>query len=916
MSFSLSTDGRELLIQAEDNRQTLELVPHSHLSADFPKFLSVDYHHWAELKNKTVEFRPLPYPWSSSHRQWLLEFSHHGATTLNNVETRANLIDMHSTCFRLLSQRLSPLESSRYVHITIPTSLSSQLPVQVDLPRMKLSFFLNQNRQLESHNFRGQIVDSNQSTGTMLGLQNQLVLCAKDSVAQSSPGSRSVLIPYGNVQFAKKDHHVLVTIQPDSDRHVSFHRYLIDTDLGYLRSDSGLTSRLFKIYLHALTSHCLPDPLTRHTGTEQALSELSEPASSSFDQIDMEQAKLLELIGSLTPRQVYYPPHLKRMQTIDWANLPSLSQHFAFCVAVSNIISRAKTLQLFCSLDFTLKTAFMSPGDDLLKRFTRRSGIYYPSDQLDFREQILDLDARKDKVCTGRDNLTGEWRDVGQAAAWASRLVVRNWGHAAYNPCDLVSLAESWNTLHGVSDNLDLTYSSLWLNLTPSNSWITIYDLCRQANPSDKYALSTCLASAAFSQKLSSDQSLLMTLVAFATNPAFRSLPPPSDSLFDLEDGYLPNFHRVENIVVDATREVDDTPAGTLTQGEDESDDEFEHKQCQFFGQNVQRYRSELVRSLTSQWPSTQLMITSEEYESWFNMEACLTEVEDYFTSCARNIELREHLERLERVLSSQPTSKNIDFTIPTIFPLAQPTSSLVPVDPWSMHRLDAFMVSRPCPPQAKVLTSSRHVIPKKLGTVNNTHRLSALFNEFKHDARPLNCRYGHELDESRVDLMRRRPLAPLSELPPNGVLVKNGMECQSQLQAAFQQLSSCLSPSTPTERVASIAGVWPRITPRTLLRQLSLKSRIRCDISPRWRKGLIAYAQLFIEYQRSQRLISLAAAGNKEEFCKEVDHTTGESNKETPDPDWLLVQVRYTNREHILHAHAFPRLKVTSVPD
>ncbi|QRW06902.1 Large low complexity protein [Ceratobasidium sp. AG-Ba] len=358
--ISLSLDSAEhLVVRASQDGDTFELIPHSKFTDDFPTFFSSEYHHWMNIGTGVVEFRPLDKPWVSENDNWRLYYSSRSSSTMK-MTTASGFVS--------------------YSIDTAPTrSDTDHLDVTVELPRMKLTFFVNGKMELESQNFRGQVIDKTQSSGTMFGLKDQLVLCAKSATARSLPQSRSVIIPYGAVQFSLRGNHTQVAIDRGSERYVNFYRYKIDTDLGYLANTStSLTSRLFKIYLHALTSHCLPDPLIRRTGTEEALYELGEAATTSFDQIDEEQAQLLQLIGSLTPKRVYYPAHLKAMQTTTWAGLPSLAQHYAYCTAVNSVLERAHTLELFNSLGFHTKPYEIKYDHDLLMRATYRTRIYYP----------------------------------------------------------------------------------------------------------------------------------------------------------------------------------------------------------------------------------------------------------------------------------------------------------------------------------------------------------------------------------------------------------------------------------------------------------------------------------------------------------------------------------------------------------
>jgi hypothetical protein len=104
-----------------------------------------------------------------------------------------------------------------------------------------------------SKQFRGMSIDKNQAFSTFTGLVKKLVLCNIVS------GSRSVVVPYGNLTYYRHQNHVKVTIDCNFSGHVKYHSYQINNQLGRLVDNGSLQSKLFKSYLHATTSHCLVD---------------------------------------------------------------------------------------------------------------------------------------------------------------------------------------------------------------------------------------------------------------------------------------------------------------------------------------------------------------------------------------------------------------------------------------------------------------------------------------------------------------------------------------------------------------------------------------------------------------------------------------------------------------------------------
>ncbi|KAG8751457.1 hypothetical protein FRC11_009357 [Ceratobasidium sp. 423] len=198
------------------------------------------------------------------------------------------------------------------------------------------------------------------------------------------------------------------------------------------------------------------------------------------------------------------------------------------------------------------------------------------------------------------------------------------------------------------------------------------------------------------------------------------------------------------------------------------------------------------------------------------------------------------------------------------------------------------------------VSVRSKLSVPTIIGPAIDTTRLANLFTELQESPSPLNRRYGVDLNESRRDLDSKPTVWLPGKLPAPTMLKRTVFgsrvcrtreECSSYLNDSYTRLVSALSPRTDTERIASVSGVWPRVTPRTMLQQLSLRYRPHFDSFPEWRSGFIGYARAFANYQRSQRLIALVGSGSVDEFNKELDLSPG-SNPGADDPDWLLVQI------------------------
>ncbi|KAG8713331.1 hypothetical protein FRC09_018831, partial [Ceratobasidium sp. 395] len=889
VSFHLETSTRKLIIRTRIAGVTLELMSPNCFLGDFPLFFLSDCHHWLNLQTGAVEFRPLLAPWSSCDKNWQLCPNSESTYTMRRITENQpiSLLGAHDPMFRSIINQLCPLEDPRYISAIILAT--SPQRISVELPRMKLTFFVNENRQLESDNFRGLVVDESQSTGTMFGLYNQLVLCTKSPVGQLLPRSRCVLIPHGTVNFTAYGGHVRVTINHGSSQHIVFHQYKVDADLGCLAGSVGLTSRLFKLYLHALTSYFLPDPLTGCTGTEEALHELSEPSTSSFDEIDVEQAHLLQLIGGLTPKRNYYPVHLQSMMTTHWHDISPIAQHYAFGIGANSILNRAHALRLFNSSNLNAEPYITKFDSTLLGRAANRTRACYPLD-IAIRLPTVAEKSGDSQTYIGRDSFATGWTEEARVALWTSNLVYAKWGTPVYAPHDFVPLVESWGVVHGPSRGLELalTYSSDWL-LFPDlpQSWITLYDLCRQATIySDKYKLCTCLASATYSDLL--PRNLVPTLLAFATNLKFSEIAPPSHPWYQLPDGYKPIHERIRGILFARTCGIENTPAGQLRKNQNESTEDWIQRKQDYFNTNVSELGTELARLWIHDWQSFSF-IPPPKYSAWFSIWSCTQQVRLYFNSCLKNLELLAYLREAENVLTSHPATLGLGFreiALHITEPIEKQPTRFV-----GQPYLEQLMQQRSCPELRNTSPEQALPVSREKGQPADSTRLKNLLAEFRDPrAHPLNQLYGTDLEASRIDLEKVNASLVPDQVQSSRELKRNLHTYRSRLQDKLQEIQVALGPCTGIEAIASAAGIWPRVTRRAILGRLALWAR--ATISPAWQRILIEYARAYIEYQRSQRLIQLVIEGKRDEFFKELESTSTALGSWNDHPDWLLVQI------------------------
>jgi len=313
-----------------------EYIPREYLNEDLPATFVKRYSHWMNLSNQIIQFRPVQQPWMSVPDSWALS-----SGTLSKGVCR--VIDPYSNTAEQIVKIMEPLESKYNINCIFNSHVDS---LEVELPRFSLSFTLaREDSVLSSKNYPGMCVNRSQGIGALIGLKSKLVLGPAEP---SSTRPKAVLIPQGEFSPRIAGNHVEVLAHPSSRNRIRHHIFEANTTIGLLSDSGALSSKLLICYLHALTSHCLPDPLTRRTGTEEAFRLLGSVALRSFQRLDANSAHYLQAIADLSPQRAYYPDHLQVMETVEWnSNLLSLSQHDAFWQMAQAIHEHFKS---FCEI--------------------------------------------------------------------------------------------------------------------------------------------------------------------------------------------------------------------------------------------------------------------------------------------------------------------------------------------------------------------------------------------------------------------------------------------------------------------------------------------------------------------------------------------------------------------------------------
>ena len=894
MKIFFSWKDGNIILQARkpDSSQLLQLIPQSTLVGDFPPHFIDEYIHWLALSTGELEFRPVDSPWTSRPSNWCLYLRNPSIPkkkkkrrTLSPYATLQKVyqdtppiraIDIRSSTFDIVTRLLSPIENPECLIFTHTTET-----LEVSLPRFRLSFFVNTNWELECRSIPGYVVDRTQACGTMFGLRNKLVLCPGSTKLDEPLMQRRIIIPQGQISFTSSGDFTNVYMNTGVEGHVRWHEYIIDTDLGCLRGNTSLMSKLYQCYLHALTSHCLPDPLLGHTGTEEALYILRSAGCKSFQRLDADEAEMLELIGNLTP----YRGYSGNMVNVIWKGLPALSQHHDFFPAARSLLGHAEALGTLYD-DYTRFNIHRNPL--LLNRAASRNRSYYPSDlhisggtsfRGDVKYRSRDISS---PGTTKRAVFQTSW------SIWNGRPSLYCWAS------DLWDLMKSWGSVGPLGGGkISLRYSRYWLEFDAARDWFGIYDLCCKTinrNHENLRSLKTTLlfslSAAAYGQYKYSDIIPIVSIIAL--DERCQNLGPPLDShdSYRLVDGVSPEITYLERLVSDtAVPLLSLTPARSLN---------VEGTTHNYLGPEerdaaIRRESSVVAESILCQWPDYQFVGFPDQ---WFGKSKCKELLESYALSITRNIRLRNHVLQLQNIL--QHYGKVL---IPAITPYGFSPRFITRTAKVSSHSLCDVLSARsdvPTPPaggesfQFSVIPST--AATNRVPSTSGSHGLQTLIEELQNSPQPLLQLCGNELNYSNCALVEQTASSfARHATPSHEMLLAYHDGCSRIKDRIFSEIKAALSPSELMEEITDTAGLWPRITPRSILRQLARDHII--TLPDQWKTLIMHYALSVLKYQQSIRLLGLSSRQKHEELVRELEAVCDDGIKEWT-PDWLLIQV------------------------
>lgn len=876
--------------------QIWEFVPPRLLAGAVPDDFIESYAHWYNLDGDYIEFRPVNEPWRSSSSYWQLQRKGHRRWYLANGGMC--LVSIKSETAQTISRILEPIEKASRLHCKFhPTSSL----VEIEIPRLRLNFSLQAGHSsIRCRQYRGMSIDTNQSLGTLVGLHNKLVLI------HDNDHDRKILIPEGNVSWEKSGEHVVVRIgwQAVSNYHV----YSVDEHLGRLVDNGNLQSKLILCYLHAVTSFCIPDPLTQKTGTEQALAILRSASTRSFTVLQAENIAILEKIAALTPETSYYPLNERVMQRVVWQPfLGCLAQHPDFQQQVLAILDQDSRMRMFTLYSHTRQPVLPQVNNILLKRYRIRSSSFRVSG-FGAEDHTSEYDS--------------QYSGLGQHYESEECYRVFTICKSLYDEIPLPTqeinhesrLSSIWEFLcqsdeiHGpnyVLDKSQIKYDASWL-LNPekfvSKHWCSIHRLfSSQSSRPSKHQLIFWISTLAISDKV--PMPILETLAALYLNPRIAAHLPPARPSFRPCEGYKFNTYALQAEIRPFQRQK--TPESSFTPQKGELYKKFTLRIQSIQQSNSARALNHFIDALRTQWPAssptTPSDLTIPKFEDYFEVQKVMNGVRLRFLIWFHNIELREYLSNIVSSFS-EGAVQSISITSCPIPPPAHPQSRRP-----GFFQTDDILDLRLGPPPIIAMKAPRldELIHTSRGSAASKARLLELIEALGGQARSdYEKQYVMQLSASTTALHEIKAVAQLDlgneELEV--VLFDYIQRCEAHQTEVYGGLLSrmnfsCVAIGTADLesqvrrsilKALSTVRVGPRLSPTFLLEQLTRKRWSK--LSAEWKRCFITYGLSITTLQQAKRLLSLI--GRREDLVRELQNP-GHTNWDPYEfPESLVLEI------------------------
>ncbi|KAM0336155.1 hypothetical protein ACHAPQ_004430 [Fusarium lateritium] len=883
----------DLLVRLYKPGLRLDLIPSRLVRGIVPYQFADNFAHWYRRDTESIEFCKLHNPWTADDQSnW--HFTRDAGYWKLSRQDGAFLVAPSSKLAERIAIILNPLEARLGLHLVYDTR---KLATEIEIPNLRLEFLLKSGESLiESRQFRDMHIDSDQSTGTLIGFKSKLVLASS-----RRPLGRMVLIPEGDVQYETKtfnqlEKHTMVTVVHGTARRVQ--AYKLDDILGRLVGGTRTESKLYLAYLHGLTSYCLPDPFIGRTGTEQALDILGSAAVRVTGVLTETSYTILASIARLSPKRSFYPRNEKVMQVVEWSHeLSYMSQDDRFFRVTHDLLAkcldicflypkhRVPATPRFTSMHLVERAINRAAGGHVAgfgaEEFTTKHDVKYtPRTRGELPERAI----RAQEIAFR----------IYHSQCYIMQRPEPSYAQRFYK---LLSTDNLFNTSQ-IPPKSMMQYDSRWLQKPESflaSDWCQIhYAFHRNQDWLNKFELLVWIATMSYSNQ--HDPQITQVLLIMAQSASVSAVPLPTEPSYDLLEGYTFVPEEVSRVAESATIPMISCPEANLSYLRGETSQELLSRRKRQFEQNRSRAIQAFSDRLSDQWPCPVPGMPQEsEIDTYLRCENAMEGLYPIWTSWYNNLGFLRYLQNIFSRLEEVPLQDLQLHSRPEKVTTISRGRELGFI---SIEDLFCRPVTRYifCPIPA--LDVPLQVMKTDSGAAS---KLADIIDGLNIQAElPYEHLYLEGLRQS-LSSLKECVDYELDDIDParlDYLLQRNLKYCMNHATGMYQDLLRTIIATNLTRKsgilvpeamqcTISHSGYLPRVTPLLLLQQL----RASCFVSlpEPWKLAIIEYATAITAVQRAKRLLRFQSS--HVDLLRELQNPGHNTWKIRDHPEWLLLE-------------------------
>ncbi|KAF8247333.1 hypothetical protein K440DRAFT_682629, partial [Wilcoxina mikolae CBS 423.85] len=429
------------------------------------------------------------------------------------------------------------------------------------------------------------------------------------------------------------------------------------------------------------------------------------------------------------------------------------------------------------------------------------------------------------------------------------------------NVCALAHCADDWSTSLNVIQNLQQQYQT-WGKMRNTPIITLGYEsrFLEVKLQSQRYSLTFLLSTLIFSDT-PIDMKLIWTLLAFATVPEFQAIPLPDYKSFNLEKGHDSSISDLSTAI--RAWSVDFLDFNDEPQHSGESIDDWNKRKGQLYGKRLASEVKSLAQFFMDQWPCSEPSYPEARRFRLLEIHRMREAVNTLFFDWYKNMELLNHTQKAQRILDDHMTRTRecllqvYTFSPPLVQAARNPTSQISMADVSARKPMETLL-------------EALHTTSKNTFELEYVQSLSNSFQIFEQQSAP---------PVKHLEALHTSQLGSFS------------LECQARVEFIFDSIRDRLKSARVGEHAQSllcIAGLWPRITPTSLLGLLATSKCATLDL--RWKRVLVDYGLALTELQWARRQNILALTYDKIKRSRSLKCSTMATNPGTL--YWLLLEL------------------------